>query len=280
MLNTICHYILQWVEDNLDTGKNINDLVQTIGYSRKTVEMWFYKRYGITIGGYLFKRRMSRASVLLKLTHMSITEIATLLHYSSSQNFARTFKKFSKKSPTEYRNSKYWDITTMYPSLLYHFDIKHTRKIKMTNTFFYGKAYKINESFFYETEIKNKNRLQDLITKLFNSKHSDILVCIEKIDNATLYESRKGLINVSIKAGVTSKKKHRGVNVMHEGMYYCANFSGSWQEYYLFTFHFFITAISANKLSLKNNMYYIYFHNTVQDADDNVKCTFYAPQII
>ncbi|EEW1288134.1 AraC family transcriptional regulator, partial [Escherichia coli] len=119
MLNTICHYILQWVEDNLDTGKNINDLVQTIGYSRKTVEMWFYKKYGITIGGYLFKRRMSRASVLLKLTHMSITEIATLLHYSSSQNFARTFKKFSKKSPTEYRNSEYWDITTMYPSLLY-----------------------------------------------------------------------------------------------------------------------------------------------------------------
>lgn len=96
MLNTICHYILQWVEDNLDTGKNINDLVQTIGYSRKTVEMWFYKRYGITIGGYLFKRRMSRASVLLKLTHMSITEIATLLHYSSSQNFARTFKNSAK----------------------------------------------------------------------------------------------------------------------------------------------------------------------------------------
>lgn len=96
MLNTICHYILQWVEDNLDTGKNINDLVQSIGYSRKTVEMWFYKRYGITIGGYLFKRRMSRASVLLKLTHMSITEIATLLHYSSSQNFARTFKNSAK----------------------------------------------------------------------------------------------------------------------------------------------------------------------------------------
>ncbi|MEL8224057.1 hypothetical protein J4V40_26595, partial [Escherichia coli] len=100
---------------------------------------------------------------------------------------------------------KYRGVNVMQQSL------KKKKKIKMTNTFLYKKVYKINESFFYETEVKNKNRHQNLINNLFNKKHSDILVCIEKIDNATLYESRKGLINVSIKAGVTSKKKYRGV---------------------------------------------------------------------
>ena len=37
MLDNVCDYIVQWVEDNLDTGKNINDLIEDIGYSRKTV---------------------------------------------------------------------------------------------------------------------------------------------------------------------------------------------------------------------------------------------------
>lgn len=92
MLDNVCDYIAQWVEDNLDTGKNINDLIEDIGYSRKTVEVWFLNKYGVNIGEYLFKRRMTRASVLLKLTHLTITEIATLLHYSSSQNFARLSK--------------------------------------------------------------------------------------------------------------------------------------------------------------------------------------------
>ncbi|EFO3220881.1 AraC family transcriptional regulator, partial [Escherichia coli] len=42
MLDVVCKYILQWVELNLDTGKNIDDLVSSVGYSRKTIETWFY----------------------------------------------------------------------------------------------------------------------------------------------------------------------------------------------------------------------------------------------
>ena len=30
MLDNVCDYIVQWVEDNLDTGKNINDLIEDI----------------------------------------------------------------------------------------------------------------------------------------------------------------------------------------------------------------------------------------------------------
>ncbi|HHQ7446580.1 TPA: AraC family transcriptional regulator, partial [Escherichia coli] len=89
------------------------------------------------------------ASVLLKLTHLTITEIATLLHYSSSQNFARTFKRFSNKSPTEYRNSEAWDVTTLQHSFLYEFDIKNATRSTISSIFFHGVSYKINESFLY-----------------------------------------------------------------------------------------------------------------------------------
>ncbi|HGB1098990.1 TPA: helix-turn-helix domain-containing protein, partial [Salmonella enterica subsp. enterica serovar Enteritidis] len=133
MLDAVCKYILQWVELNLDTGKSIDDLVPLVGYSRRTIENWFYEKYGITIGNYLFRRRMSRASVLLRLTHLSVTEIATLLNYSSSQNFTRAFRKFTGKTPTKYRKTQTWDVSTIQLSLLYKFNIKNTHQCTFTN---------------------------------------------------------------------------------------------------------------------------------------------------
>lgn len=277
MLDTVCHYVLQWVEDNLDTGKNINDLIYSIGYSRKTVEVWFHKKYGITIGTYLFRRRMSRASVLLRLTHLSITEIATLLHYSSSQNFARTFKRFSNKSPTEYRNSGYWDVTIMQPSLLYQFDIQNAHKAKISDIFFHGKSYSINESFFYRKDMKIKGGFQKLIVDLCSLKKDDILVCVENINNVDLDKSRKGIINVSVKAGEILDKYQKEAGVMPKGEYYYADFSGSWQEYYLFTFSFFIAAVANKKYSPKDNVHYICFHPVSQDTCGFVNCTMYIP---
>ncbi|WP_249404982.1 helix-turn-helix transcriptional regulator, partial [Escherichia coli] len=217
MLDNVCDYIAQWVEDNLDTGKNINDLIEDIGYSRKTVEVWFLNKYGVNIGEYLFKRRMSRASVLLKLTHLTITEIATLLHYSSSQNFARTFKRFSNKSPTEYRNSEAWDVTTLQHSFLYEFDIKNATRSTISSIFFHGVSYKINESFLYRNKTQDKKSLQYLIKNLLNEKKHDILVCISEFNSIDLDKSRKGIVNTLIKAGEVLNKTQEAVAVMPGG---------------------------------------------------------------
>ncbi|BBR01921.1 helix-turn-helix transcriptional regulator [Escherichia coli] len=217
MLDNVCDYIVQWVEDNLDTGKNINDLIEDIGYSRKTVEVWFLNKYGVNIGEYLFKRRMSRASVLLKLTHLTITEIATLLHYSSSQNFARTFKRFSNKSPTEYRNSEAWDVTTLQHSFLYEFDIKNATRSTISSIFFHGVSYKINESFLYRNKTQDKKSLQYLIKNLLNEKKHDILVCISEFNSIDLDKSRKGIVNTLIKAGEVLNKTQEAVAVMPGG---------------------------------------------------------------
>ncbi|HCL7400092.1 TPA: helix-turn-helix transcriptional regulator, partial [Escherichia coli] len=111
MLPSVSSYILHWIELNLDTGKKIGDMISTTGYSRKTVEKWFFREFGLSLGNYLFRRRMSRAAVLLRLTQLPITEIAELLHYSSSQNFARAYHRFTGKTPSEYRRSKNWDVS-------------------------------------------------------------------------------------------------------------------------------------------------------------------------
>ncbi|HGK5340685.1 TPA: helix-turn-helix transcriptional regulator, partial [Salmonella enterica subsp. enterica serovar Wandsworth] len=119
MQNVICKHILFWVEENIYTGLNIADLALSTGYSRRTLEVWFSEKYNITLGRYLFRRRMTRAAILLRLSTLSVTEIAVLLHHSSNPNFARAFRRFSRKSPKEYRDSSEWDLSVMQASLYY-----------------------------------------------------------------------------------------------------------------------------------------------------------------
>ncbi|HBI5523967.1 TPA: helix-turn-helix transcriptional regulator, partial [Salmonella enterica subsp. enterica serovar Welikade] len=123
MRQAICKHILFWVEENLYTGLTIADLAVSTGYTRRTLELWFSATYDISPGRYLFRRRMTRAAVLLRLSTLSVTEISVLLHHSNNQNFARAFKRFSGKKPTEYRNSREWDLSVMQASLYYKVEI-------------------------------------------------------------------------------------------------------------------------------------------------------------
>ncbi len=153
MLPSVGSFILHWIELNLDSGKNIGDMVSSTGYCRKTIETWFFRKYGLTLGGYLFRRRMSRAAVLLRLTKLPITEIAELLHYSSSQNFSRAYHRFTGKTPSEYRKSKDWDISVLQFSFLYNIDIEDIDECVLPERFLIGKTYHIEESFFYNPDL-------------------------------------------------------------------------------------------------------------------------------
>ncbi|EDZ8294642.1 helix-turn-helix transcriptional regulator, partial [Salmonella enterica] len=108
MEGTVIRFMLNWVEQNIYTGANIGDLVVSSGYSRKTLEIWFYRNSGITLGDYLFRRRMSRVAILLRMTGLSVSELAAMFHFYSSQNLSRAFKTFSGMTPTKYRTQDEW----------------------------------------------------------------------------------------------------------------------------------------------------------------------------
>lgn len=54
---------------------------------------------------YVLEARMEVAASLLRSTDLKVYRIAMLLHYSSNQAFGRAFKRWSGKSPSEYRRS-------------------------------------------------------------------------------------------------------------------------------------------------------------------------------
>nr|WP_050553072.1 helix-turn-helix transcriptional regulator [Escherichia coli] len=87
--------ITQYIDDNLGKKNiNIDDLVIYSGYSRRYLQMFFKRHIGMAVGRYIQLRRVSRAAVFLRLTGLSLSEIAERLFYDSPQTFFREFKKY------------------------------------------------------------------------------------------------------------------------------------------------------------------------------------------
>ena len=67
----------------------------------------FKKEIGMTPHAYILLARMDTAKILLKNPDYSITNIAYLLNFSSSNHFANQFKKYTGFTPTEFRRRKF-----------------------------------------------------------------------------------------------------------------------------------------------------------------------------
>ncbi len=277
MLPSVGSFILHWIELNLDSGKNISDMVSSTGYCRKTIEIWFFKKYGLTLGDYFFRRRMSRAAVLLRLTKLSITEIAELLHYSSSQNFSRAYHRFTGKTPSEYRKSKDWDISVLQFSFLYNIDIEDIDECVLPERFLIGKTYHIEESFFYNPDNESFNGLQKLIKKIFLYEDKDVFVSIKMIDTPELSKGRKGVFNTEVVAGELSDEKHDKMFKIPGGDFCHCHFVGGWCDYHIYSFAVFIKLLSDGKYKYTGGNNYIYFHHPINADDDIISCDLFIP---
>ncbi|MGW1885819.1 helix-turn-helix transcriptional regulator [Streptomyces sp. NPDC001970] len=73
------------------------------GYSRFHFVRAFKTVYGDTPGQYLSRRRIERAEELLRTADLSVTEICSLVGFSSLGTFSARFKKQTGLTPSEYR---------------------------------------------------------------------------------------------------------------------------------------------------------------------------------
>jgi AraC family transcriptional regulator len=64
----------------------------------------FRKRYGITIGEYIRKRRIEHASGLLSNSGMPMAEIVSQCGFSDQSHFCALFKKYSGMTPAKFRD--------------------------------------------------------------------------------------------------------------------------------------------------------------------------------
>jgi AraC-like DNA-binding protein len=94
-----------------------NELMRSEGHSKKfativsetlnmeydTVSTLFSFTEGIKLEQYVIGKRVEKVQELLKHTHLSLTDIAFMLGYSSVHHLSNQFKKITGMSPSQYR---------------------------------------------------------------------------------------------------------------------------------------------------------------------------------
>lgn len=95
----VCHYL------NVHYSEPISiDTLCTVFYcSRTTVMNLFKKKYGVTIGEYLNKYRLSKAEKLLKSGNESIKKVASDCGFTAQSYFSKVFLKVYGITPVDYR---------------------------------------------------------------------------------------------------------------------------------------------------------------------------------
>lgn len=95
-----------YIEDNLKEDIKTEEVAKSIGYSYYHFTRLFEGLLGESIGNYIRKRRITKASQELIYTDKKIIDIALDFQFKSPEAFARAFKKIYDTSPNEYRKNR------------------------------------------------------------------------------------------------------------------------------------------------------------------------------
>ena len=97
--------ILSYLESHIFERLTIKQICNDNLISRTSLEMLFNEEKGCGVIDYFNKMKIDRAREIIRSGARSITEISTILSYSSPQYFSKQFKMLSGMSPKEYEKS-------------------------------------------------------------------------------------------------------------------------------------------------------------------------------
>ena len=97
---TMC---LDYIYDNLHRKITLEMLAEKVSLSPAYLSKLFHKETGMTVSGYIIKKRIEAAENMLKFSEYSCLEISEYLCFSSESHFIQVFKKHTGYTPKNYR---------------------------------------------------------------------------------------------------------------------------------------------------------------------------------
>ncbi len=98
--------IKDYIDSGLAYNVSLDDIAQHFYLNKSYIISIFSAKYGFTPKQYILERKMQAARTMLEENMYSVSEIADILNFSSSQHFSSSFKKKVGYSPDEYRRQK------------------------------------------------------------------------------------------------------------------------------------------------------------------------------
>jgi len=93
----------QYIDENIADIGTIQELARRVGLNTNKLQTGFKSIFGTTVNGYIQNKRLMEASVLIKNTDLSFSEIANKVGISSKSYFSKIFKDHYGKTPSEIR---------------------------------------------------------------------------------------------------------------------------------------------------------------------------------
>lgn len=97
--------IIDYIQRNLHRNLKITEIAQEFGYNAKYLSHLFAEIRGIPLKQYILNQKIDAANFMLTDNDKPVTDIAAELGFSDVHNFARTYKKLTGLTPSEYRNA-------------------------------------------------------------------------------------------------------------------------------------------------------------------------------
>jgi LacI family transcriptional regulator len=94
---------LCFIREHVDRGIQVNDVIQRVAVSRRTLYAKFCKALGRSVHDEIVRVRLARIKGLLTDTQLSISRIAKMMNFTGPDKLFRFFLRETGKTPTEYR---------------------------------------------------------------------------------------------------------------------------------------------------------------------------------
>ena len=94
--------VYNYIKKNLREKITLSELCFLFGTNKTTLCSGFKKTYGDTVIGYINTLKIKEAKKLMREGNYNLTQISSVLRFSSLHYFSRLFKKQEKVSPTDY----------------------------------------------------------------------------------------------------------------------------------------------------------------------------------
>jgi len=101
--DNIIFKVLDWLQSNYTEDVCINEISDKFQISSRSLSRKIKQVTNLSFNNYVHRVRINNAMELLQSTDMSITDIAFEVGYKDSNYFSTKFKRFTKKTPSQYR---------------------------------------------------------------------------------------------------------------------------------------------------------------------------------
>lgn len=101
MIRNICKVVL----DRTDTEVSVRTIADQLFLNQSYLSTVYKEKTGITLVEYMIMVKMERAKVLLHNSNIKNYEVADILGYKDAEYFSKVFKKYTGKTPSEYKRT-------------------------------------------------------------------------------------------------------------------------------------------------------------------------------